>query len=198
MKHRLIFLILASTIAFSATAQNFPVHSVSLRLGMPAGLTYKTYVTKKAALEFGIGTGSRYWLKQYYINSFNSFPKYEDFKYIDHQVQSTFYLQGRYIKDFPIATTGMEGSLNWYCGVGGVLKVAKMKYRYTDTDANPPTQIESRTDFDFGPEIIAGGEYYLEDTPFSFYGEASVMLEVFDRVSGRVFGAVGVRFHFID
>jgi hypothetical protein len=198
MKHRLIFLVITLAIAFSASAQNFPVHSVSLRLGVPVGLTYKTYVTRKAAFEFGIGGASPYWANHYYINSFNTFSKYKDFKYIDHRVQNTLYLQGRYLKDFPISTTGMEGALNWYCGVGGVLKVATVTYRYTNTDAVPPTQTDRRTDFDFGPEAILGAEYYLEDTPFSFYGEGSAMLEIFDRVGGRLYAAVGVRYHFLQ
>jgi hypothetical protein len=198
MKHRLIFLFISLAIAFTASAQNFPVHSLSVRVGIPVGFTYKTYVTRKAAFEFGIGGASPYWSNHYYINSFNTFSKYKDFKYIDHRVHNTLYLQGRYIKDFPISTTGMEGALNWYCGVGGVLKVASLTYRYTNTDAIPPTQTDKHTDIDFGPEAILGAEYYLEDTPFSFYGEGSAMLEVFDRVGGRLFFAVGARFHFLQ
>jgi hypothetical protein len=196
MKQGLILLAFLA-ICLSAVAQT-PVHSVSARLGVPVGLTFKTYTTKKAALEFGIGGGSPYWSKHYYINSFNNISKYEDFRYIDHSVQNTIYLQGRYLKDFPIPTTGMEGALNWYCGAGIVAKFAKVTYRYTNTDAIPPTQTDSRLDINFGPEAILGAEYWLEDTPFSFYGEGSAMLEIFDRVSGRVFGAVGVRYHFLS
>jgi hypothetical protein len=190
----LIFLIV---IGFAANAQA-PIHSVSVRLGVPVGLTYKTYITKRAALEFGIGGASPTWSKHYYINSFNAISKYENFKYIDHKLQNTIYLQGRYLKDFPIPTTGMEGALNWYCGFGGVVKFAKVTYRYTNVDAVPPTQTDERLDINFGPEAILGFEYWLEDTPFSFYAEGSAMLEIFDRVTGRGFAAVGVRFHFLE
>ncbi|HZY78312.1 MAG TPA: hypothetical protein VFE50_02230 [Cyclobacteriaceae bacterium] len=199
MKHRLTLLIfLASAIAFSATAQTQPAQSVSLRLGVPLGLTYKTYVTKRAAIEFGLGAAGPAWGKHYYINAFNNIPKYENFKYLDHQVRSTLYLQARYLKDFSIPTTGMEGQLGWYCGAGLVAKISQVKYTYTNTNAVPPTQTDRRTDVDFGPEAILGAEYWLEDTPFSFYGEGSLMLEIFDRVTGRGFAAIGVRYHFMQ
>jgi hypothetical protein len=196
MKYSLALLIIL-VLTVGANAQDVKsYHSVSLRLGVPIGVTYKAYVTKKAAVEFGIGGASPFWANHYYINSFNTFSKYQNFKYLDHKVGSTLFLQGRYVKDFAIPTTGMEGQLNWYCGVGAVLKIAQVTYRYTNIDATPPTQTDKRTDFDFGPEAIVGAEYWLEDTPFSFYGEGSVMLEVFDRVSGRLFAAVGARYHF--
>ena len=197
MKQTIVFILIAF-IGFSATAQNMPTQSVSLRLGVPLGITYKIYTGKKEAFEFALGSTSPYWANHYYINSFNTFSKYKDFTYLDHRVQSTLYLQGRYLKDFPIPTTGMVGQLNWYCGVGAIVKIARVNYRYTDIDANPPTQTDQHTDIDFGPEAILGAEYWLEDTPFSFYGEGSAMLELFDRIGGRVFGAVGVRYHFMQ
>lgn len=198
MKQRLIFLFISLAICVTATAQNFPVHSVSARLGVPLSITYKQYVTRKAAFEFGVGSVSPFWANHYYINSFNSFPKYKNFDYIDHTVHSTVYLQARYLKDFPIPTTGMEGQLNWYCGVGAVAKISPITYTYTNVDAIPVVQSDRRTDIDFGPEAILGAEYWLEDTPFSFYGEGSAMLEIVDRVTGRAFAAVGVRFHFLQ
>jgi hypothetical protein len=195
MRHTITFLLIVF-VAGSAAGQGSPTQSVSLRLGVPIGVTYKAYFGKKEALEFGLGSASPYWADHYYINSFNSFSKYKDFKYLDHSVTSTIYLQARYLKDFPIPTTGMVGNLNWYCGAGAVLKIASVNYRYTNVDANPPTQSDKHTDIDFGPEAIIGAEYWLEDTPFSFYGEGSVMLELFDRLGGRAFGAVGARYHF--
>jgi len=196
MKRKLSLIVLLAIGVSAALAQNSPTQSVSLRLGVPVGFTYKIYTGKAEAFEFGIGGASPYWAHTYYVNSFNSFSKYKDFKYLDHKVESTIYLQGRYLKDFPIPTTGMQGQLNWYCGVGAVLKIARLNYTYTDIDASPPTQRDEHTDIDFGPEAILGAEYWLEDTPFSFYGEGSAMLELFDRVGGRAFAAVGVRYHF--
>lgn len=195
MKQNLFLLALVLT-GFSAVGQNFPVHSVSLRLGIPVGFTYKNYISKKESFEFVVGGASPYWSNTYYKNSFNSFSKYKDFKYIDHRVNSTIYLQARYLKDFAIPTSGMEGALNWYCGVGAVMKVARVSYRYTDINSTPPTRTDDRADIDFGPEVILGAEYWLENTPFSFYGEGSAMLELFDRIGGRAFAAIGVRYHF--
>jgi hypothetical protein len=197
---QLIGFILIAFVSHSALAQGIdaPYQSVSLRLGVPLGITYKVYTGKKEAFELGLGSASPYWSNHYYINSFNSFSKYKDFKYLDHQVENTLYLQGRYLKDFAIPTAGMEGQLNWYCGAGALLKVARVKYTYTNIEANPPTQRDEHTDIDFGPEAIIGAEYWLEDTPFSFYGEASAMLEIFDRLGARTFGAVGIRYHFFQ
>ena len=197
MKKKLPFVIALLVIGISAaSAQNMPTQSISLRLGVPVGFTYKIYTGKGEGFEFGIGGVSSFWASHYYINSFNSISKYKDFKYIDHRVESTIYLQGRYLKDFPIPTSGMQGQLNWYCGAGAVLKIARLSYTYTNIEAIPPTQTDGHTDIDFGPEAILGAEYWLEDTPFSFYGEGSAMLEVFDRIGGRFFAAVGVRYHF--
>lgn len=198
MKGRLMFLFAVCAMNFSAFAQTMPIHSVSARLGVPVAITYKTYTGKKEAWEFGLGSVGPNWGKQYYINSFNAVPKYKDFKYLDHQVQNTVYLLTRYVKEFQIHNVGMPGAWTWYCGVGGVFKISQVTYRYTNTDAIPPTQTDKRTDMDFGPEVILGAEYWLEDTPLSFYGEFSGMLEVFDRVGGKVFAAVGVRFHFLQ
>lgn len=196
MKKKLSFLVVLLIGISAATAQNMPTQSISLRLGVPVGFTYKAYIGKREGFEFGVGGASPFWGKTYYVNSFNSFSKYKDFKYLDHTVESTIYLQGRYLKDFAIPTTGMQGQLTWYCGAGAVVKIARLDYTYTNIDASPATQTDAHTDVDFGPEAILGAEYWLEDTPFSFYGEGSAMLEVFDRIGGRAFVAVGVRYHF--
>lgn len=189
-----VLLMLAATAAF---AQNYPTQSVSIRLGVPLGVTYKIYTGRKEAVEFGVGSASPYWAKQYYINSFNTYSKYKNFKYLDHNIQSTIYLQARYLKDFSIPTVGMEGQLNWYLGAGASLKLARLTYTYQDVDALPVTQRSEHTDIDFGPEAIIGAEYWLDDTPFSFYGECSAMLELADRIgTGRFFLAVGARYHF--
>jgi len=197
MRYILAFLFFAF-LSSCVSAQNAPYQSLSIRLGIPVGLTYKVYTTRKSAFEFGLGSAGPLWANHYYINAFNDVSKYENFKYIDHKVKSTLYLQGRYLKDFPIPTSGMQGQLSWYCGAGAVLKISRVQYTYTDIEAIPVTQKDERVDVDFGPEAILGAEYWLEDTPFSFYGEGSLMLELFDRISGRGFAAVGVRYHFFQ
>jgi hypothetical protein len=193
---KLIGFLLIVTGGYSASAQQAPYQSVSLRLGVPSGITYKLYTGKKEAYELALGSTSRYWGSHYYINSFNDISKYKNFTYLNHQVLSTIYLQARYLKDFAIPTAGMEGQLNWYCGAGAVLKFASVRYTYTNIEATPPTQRDEHTDIDIGPEAILGMEYWLEDTSFSFYGEGSAMIELFDRIGARGFAAVGVRYHF--
>ncbi len=68
---------------------------MSLRLGVPVGISYQIYTGKKDHFEFVLGGASPYWSNHYYINSFNTFSKYKNFKYLDHKVSNTIFLQGR-------------------------------------------------------------------------------------------------------
>ncbi|MEJ0030649.1 MAG: hypothetical protein WDO15_09900 [Bacteroidota bacterium] len=93
----------------------------------------------------------------------------------------------------------MEGGTHLVLWYWSAIESAKVNYKYTNIEAVPPTQLRyPYPNIDFGPEAILGGEYWLEDTPFSFFGEGSVMFEIFVRQTGRLFGAVGVRYHFFQ
>ncbi|MEJ0030650.1 MAG: hypothetical protein WDO15_09905 [Bacteroidota bacterium] len=92
---RIIILITLLFVGASTIAQNNPTSSVSLRLGVPVGISYQIYTGKKDHFEFVLGGASPYWSNHYYINSFNTFSKYKNFKYLDHKVSNTIFLQGR-------------------------------------------------------------------------------------------------------
>ncbi|MBT1703604.1 hypothetical protein [Chryseosolibacter indicus] len=168
---------------------------IGLRLGDPLGVTYKKYFGDTRAIEFGLGSTGFGSHRSYYRNSFDSRSKYDDYRYRSHRVESTVYLQARYLLHYGIDVQGLEGKWDWYWGVGGMLKVAKVRYRFFD-DVPPFEDTDTRTDIDFGPEGIIGMEYTFQDVPISVFGEISLLLEIVDRVTLRPFGGVGVRYNF--
>lgn len=170
---------------------------IGLRLGDPLGITYKKYLPGKQAFELGLGSTSPEWNRAYYKNSFKAYSQYDPYRYSSHQVQSSLYLQGRYLFHYDIAVEGMAGHLEWYWGVGALLKVARVKYRFTDQEMAPPLRTDNKTDVDFGPEGIAGLEYTLEDLPLTIFAETSLMIELANRPGAlRGLGALGVRYNF--
>jgi len=170
---------------------------IGLRLGDPVGLTYKKYLPRNHAFEFGIGGASPQWHRTYYQNSFDEYSQYDNYRYIGHTVESTVYLQARYLFHYNIPVEGMEGKLDWYWGAGGMLKIAKIKYKYQDLENNPATRTDVKTDIDIGPEGILGLEYFFEDIPLTVFGEASLLVELADRPgSVRAFGGLGLRYMF--
>jgi hypothetical protein len=168
---------------------------IGLRLGNPIGITYKKYFPRQhKAIELGLGSGYSTWYPHYYENTFNDFDRYEDFEYISHDVKSSLYFQGRYLLQNDIPIEGMVGRLEWYWGIGGLLKIAQVDFRYRDVDE---VITSSRTDIDLGPEGILGMEYTFEDVPLTIFGELSLMIEIADRpLALRGFSGVGVRYNF--
>lgn len=168
---------------------------IGIRLGDPSGITYKKYFRNSHAIEFGIGSTGPAWHDSYYRNSFKSRNIFDGYDYRSHRVASVLYLQGRYLLHYPIDVRDLEGRWDWYWGVGGVMKFAKVRYRYRDGD---PSFEETGTynDIDFGPEGIIGTEYTFEDVPLTVFAEVSLMLEIVDRVTLQPFGAAGLRYNF--
>jgi hypothetical protein len=190
MRSVLVILFLAA--AVSAFAQK---QGIGLRVGNPLGLTYKRYMSNDRALEFGIGTAAPGWNKNYYKNSFNDLDRYDDFIYRSHTVNSSVYLQGRYLFQYDIPVEGMVGKLGWYWGGGAMLKFATVTYKYELP--NDAQESDKRTDIDFGPEGIAGMEYTFDDIPLTVFGDVSVLLEFADRpLTFRAFAGAGARFNF--
>lgn len=192
MKGVMLILFLATTVSTFAQKQG-----IGLRIGNPLGLTYKRYLHNDRAFEFAIGTSPGGWNKNYYENSFHDLDRYEGNMYRSHNVNSTVYLQGRYLFQYNIPVEGMVGTLDWYWGAGALLKFATVKYTFQENDAPGPNATDTRTDIDFGPEGIAGMEYTFDDIPLTVFGEVSVLLEFADRpFTFRAFAAAGARFNF--
>lgn len=169
---------------------------IGLRLGSPMGITYKKYFPRQhtKAIELGLGTAPASWYPHYYENTFNDFDRYENYDYISHRVNSSVFFQGRYLLQNDIPIEGMTGRLQWYWGVGGLLKIAQVQYHYRDVDQ---THTSNYTDIDIGPEGILGMEYTFEDVPLTVFGEFSMLIEIADRpFMLRGFSGAGVRYNF--
>lgn len=192
MKKSMVFLILVF-VCVELFAQD---RGIGLRLGNPMGITYKKYLPRNKAVEFGIGTNAAPgWYNHYYENSFHDFDKYEGFVYRSHHINSTVYLQGRYLLHYDIHIEGMMGKLDWYWGIGGMLKYASVEYRYRNTQGDDIRKTTS--DIDIGPEGILGMEYTFEDVPLTIFGDISLMIEILDRPGiPRGYSGVGVRYNF--
>jgi hypothetical protein len=183
------------TIVFCFFAAHAQQQGIGLRLGTPWGITYKKYLDKRRAFEFGLGSSSSHWSHRYYRNSFNDYGPYDHYRYRSHAVESTVYLQGRYLLHNNIYVEGLEGNWDWYWGVGAVLKVARVKYRF-DNDAPPFNESGVYRDVDLGPEAIIGMEYTFQDVPLSVFADLSLMLEIVDRVTLQPLSGVGARYRF--
>lgn len=196
MKKRTILVVVLATLAGEIFAQKMN-HGIGLRLGEPMGISYKMYMQNNQALEFGLATAGSTWSRNYYKNSFDDYSRYDGNRYVSHKVENTIYLQGRYLLHYDIQIEGMVGDLDWYWGLGAVLKSARVRYNYQENIAPFRSFTDTRTDIDFGPEGIAGMEYTFEQIPVALFGEVSLMFELADRPATlRAFAAAGVRYNF--
>jgi hypothetical protein len=193
MRALIIMLMLAAG-AVNVFAQD---QGIGLRIGNPIGIVYKRYLPNDRAIEFGIGTSGAGWNSNYYEKSFKHYRRYDKYDYRSHTVSTSLYLQGRYLFQYNIPIEGMVGALDWYWGIGAVLKIAQVNFTYQNEAVPPDIISDTRADIDFGPEGIAGMEYTFEDIPLTVFGEVSLMLEFADRpLTFRTFAAVGARFNF--
>jgi len=176
------------------------MHSVGVRLGDPTGFMYKSYLNyrgeKGTAWEVGIGLAPNGWNKGYYRRSFNDRNNYDGYTYNSVSVNNAFCLQGRYLFNRQVPVQGVYGRFDWYWGVGAVFKAANVKYFYHSN--LPPYQIatDTRTDIDFGPEVILGAEYRFDNEPFILFAEFGLFTEVADRVGVQGLIGTGARYVF--
>jgi hypothetical protein len=188
---KLFWIVVLCVISVSSYAQN---RGIGLRLGNPYGITYKKYLPRDKAVEFGIGSGYSNWYPHYYENSFRDLDRYEGYEYVSHHVNAPLYLQGRYLLQQDIDIEGMMGKLQWYWGIGGLMKIARVDYTVKKIDV---VTTRSQTDIDIGPEGILGMEYTFEDVPLTIFGEFSLFIEIVDRPAAlRGMSGVGVRYNF--
>lgn len=180
-------------LSLSAAAQH---QGIGLRIGDPSGLTYKRYLSNSShAFELGIGSVQPGRNQFYYQNSFDEYDKFDNDVYQTHSIESTLYLQGRYLKQYPFPIEGVAGDFEWYWGIGALFKVAKVNYRFRDD--NGFSQRDIVTDVDFGPEVPLGMEYTFEDVPLTLFSEIGLVIELTDRPGTLLLkGAVGIRYNF--
>ena len=197
---RLVAILLLAMMSLSAFAQK---QGLGLRIGNPLGLTYKRYLPNNRAFEIIFGTVPDKWHNGYYKNSFSDLDKYDSYSYHSHDVEGTFYFQGRYLFQYDITAKRMLGKLDWYWGAGALFKFARVKYIYFypwELGPGGSTALledSLQPNIDSGPEVITGIEYTFDQTPLTFFGEVSGFLEFADRpLTFWAFAAAGARFNF--
>ena len=198
-KVSILLLLLVAFITSVQAQHNDTPNSIGLRLGDPTGVSYKRYLRTNHAFEFVLGAGAHGWYKQYYKDSFDHFSRYDGDRYLNHRVKSTFTALGRYLFQYNIPMEGpaAEGSLDWYWGIGGLLRSASVRYHYQEGNSPFIVKDDTRTDITLGTEGIIGMEYTFEDIPLTLFGEFSLFAEFVDRPGAIKFsGGTGARFNF--
>jgi hypothetical protein len=192
---RKIILLLIVTFPISAFAQE---DGIGLRLGEPLSITYKTFIDDNFAIEglFGRAGANN---ARYYQRSFDNNRPTANAFYAGHSVRSvlSFNLRGLYHEDLSDELNIDVGYLLGYVGIGAQLRSARLDYAYTDSSISTLVMRESRRNLDFGPEVLAGAEYYFEELPISVFGEVGLFMELLDRFGHlRLQGAIGIRYLF--
>ncbi|MFA0961685.1 hypothetical protein AB9P05_07750 [Roseivirga sp. BDSF3-8] len=180
--------------AVSALAQKTD-SSIGLKAGDPVGVTYKQYMGGGTAFEVVLGTVPRGWYNDYYRNAFDNEFDFSA-RYISHDIEMAIAVQARIMWHSSLEEYIPDSE--WYWGVGGNLRLANIDYRY-DVMRNGSLISRERSDetnFDLGPEIFAGGEYYFQEVPLTAFVELGLMLELLDQVNLRVLGGGGIRYNF--
>lgn len=192
-KYTLILFFLVM-IVFSSWAQK--QNAIGLRLIDPTGVTFKHYTNQHKAFEVGVGTIPDGWLDVYYRESFYSRDKYDGMKMRGSKRDKTLYLFGRLVMQYEIPVVDLDGKIEWYWGVGAVLKTAKLEYKYSSDQQQYLYYYDKRTDIDLGTDFIGGIEYTFDKVPFTVYTELSLFLEIVDRTNIRALGGIGGRYRF--
>lgn len=193
-----LFMLLPLLLAIGVTGYSQQsTGALGLRIGDPIAVSYKLVTPTNKAIEFMLGTAPRSWHSSYYENSFDDYSKYDGYIYRSHEVENNIYLQARYLFYYNIPVSGMDGKLEWYWGVGALLKYGRVKYRYWEDEPGFTPGEDTRNNIDLGPDGIGGVEYYFYGLPLSVFGEVSLFMELADRpVTPRMMGGVGARVYF--
>lgn len=188
----LLFTTIAILIGSFSYAQKTS-QSIGLKAGDPVGVTYKQYVGNGMAWEAVIGSFPRGLYNNYYKDAF--YDEYNGVQYRGHNVDMALALQARIMWQYSLEEYIPDSE--WYWGVGGNLRVAHVDYRYTVIDPAFGGSIDGDdTNIDFGPEVFAGAEYFVQEVPLTAFIELGMMVEILDEVGVRLLGGGGVRYNF--
>ena len=194
MKLRLLFL-LACAPLFSLAQER----GAGVRLGEPVSLTYKDFIEDYLSYEIMLGGGGVNG-SDYYRKDFESNLPASNAFYLGHSASRGVSVSFRMAlhEDITDIFEITEGYLLGYAGVGVQLRSTNLEYSYVLNSNNPnqPIQLEERTNFDLGPEVFAGAEYYFDETPISVFAEIGIFLELIDRINLKGQGGIGVRYLF--
>jgi hypothetical protein len=195
LKYRILLLfVLLPTLGFAQE------RGVGIRIGEPLSFTYKDFIEDHLSYEIMLGfagvNGS-----DYYRKDFESNPPSSNAFYQSHAAKRGVSLNARVAlnEDITDVFDINQGYLLGYGGVGVQIRTTKVNYSYfqsTSSSTTQPLLREDRTNFDLGPEIFAGAEYYFDEVPISIFAEIGMYLELIDRINVKGQGGIGVRYLF--
>lgn len=194
MKFRLLFIFLL--LPFLSIAQE---RGAGIRLGEPFALTYKDFIEDYLSYEIMLGSagvnGS-----DYYRKDFESNPPTSNAFYQGHAASRGISLNFRMAlhEDITDVFEITQGYLLGYGGAGVQIRTTNVDYTYIQSTPGSPESLmlEERSNFDLGPEVFAGAEYYFDETPISVFVEVGVFLELIDRINLKGQGGIGIRYLF--
>lgn len=194
MKIRLFLLTLLCPFLLQAQERG-----AGVRLGEPFSLTYKDFFEDYWSFEVMLGSGGVN-SGEYYQKAFENNPPESNAIYGGYSARRGISLNFRMAlhEDFTDMFEITQGYLLGYAGAGVQIRTTYVDYTYFLTPNRPgsPFLNESRTNFDLGPEVFAGAEYYFDELPISVFAELGLYLELIDRINMRGQGGIGVRYLF--
>ena len=194
MKYCILFLFLSLPLLSLAQERG-----AGIRLGEPLSLTYKDFIEDYLSYEIMLGgagvNGSDYYRKDFENNPPSSNAFYQGYS-ASRGVSINFRMALH--EDITDVFDITQGYLLGYGGAGIQVRTTNVDYSYIQSNPGSPETLmqEERTNFDFGPEVFAGAEYYFDETPISVFVEVGMFLELIDRINLKGQGGVGVRYLF--
>lgn len=175
---------------------------VGVRMGNPAGLTFKKYLDRERAWEFSFGHAPYYFGYRYrdHIIRYENFYRYHQYEFLRNPVfVSALGFQLHYLihKDF---IPGDFPGLKWYYGGGAQLRTLTLDYvyRYKPYSNSNWTEYiyDTKTFFALGLDGTIGLEYGFRSVPLSVFTDATLFMELYRRPFLRGQGGLGVRYNF--
>ena len=155
-----------------------------------------------SALEINLGKTNFNRDKKYFEDNFYNWYKdkykYTSYSYQGYDATTPIALQVHYLIHKSINLDGAKG-FYWYYGFGGMISHQKYTYYYTYFDNSRwySNIQEEVTNIDFGADATIGLEYFLENTPISFFLDATLFIEIYDDFFATdVNGGIGARYNF--
>lgn len=185
------------------------IGGIGVKVGAPMALTYKMYFLKRFAFEIAGGFSNTSVSDEQVINNFHEETEFgyagiekQDFGYFMHSVEGTYAAQARFMMHNPIprflSSRGFE-NLDWYIGLGAVVRVIDVKYLYEyklDPNRNDIKSFNDRL-LEYGPEWMFGFEYAFKEIPLAAFAEMGMFIRMNrEEAFNAIQGGLGVRYVF--
>lgn len=194
MKYRILFLLFS--LPMLSLAQE---RGAGIRLGEPLSFTYKDFIEDYLSYEIMLG-GAGINGSDYYRKDFENNPPSSNAFYQGHAASRGVSINFRMAlhEDITDVFDITQGYLLGYGGAGIQVRTTNVDYTYIQSNPGLPETVlrEKRNNFDLGPEVFAGAEYYFDETPISVFVEVGMFLELIDRINLKGQGGIGVRYLF--